>query len=141
MRPAQEELLFVYGTLMFPEILRALIGRVPDSTAAAAAGWRAAALRGRRYPGLVPGPSLARGRVISGLSGGERRIIHAFEDGGYELRRLALTDGSHAAAYVWTRDRDVLPANWDAAVFAARDLAGYVERLTATRQPRGSGSG
>lgn len=128
--------LFVYGTLMFPEILRALIGRVPDSRDAMAAGWRAAALRGRRYPGLVPGPSAARGRLISGLTGGERRIIHAFEDGGYELRRLTLTDGSHAVAYVWIRDRDVLPADWDAATFAARDLAGYVERLTGAEQPQ-----
>jgi gamma-glutamylcyclotransferase (GGCT)/AIG2-like uncharacterized protein YtfP len=140
-RPAPQELLFAYGTLMFPEILRALIGRVPDGRDAAAAGWRAAALQGRRYPGLVPGPSLARGRLIIGLSGEERRIIHAFEDGGYELRRLTLTDGSHAAAYVWSRDCDVLPADWDPAAFARRDLAGYVERLTAKRQPRDSGGG
>jgi gamma-glutamylcyclotransferase (GGCT)/AIG2-like uncharacterized protein YtfP len=131
--------LFVYGTLMFPEILRALTGRVPDSTAAAAAGWRAAALLGRRYPGLVPGPSLVRGRLISGLSAGERQAVHAFEDGGYELRGLVLADGRLASAYVWTRDGDVLPADWDPAAFAARDLGGYVERLTGARQPREDG--
>jgi gamma-glutamylcyclotransferase (GGCT)/AIG2-like uncharacterized protein YtfP len=131
--------LFVYGTLMFPEILRALIGRVPDSAVGAAAGWRAAALRGRRYPGLVPGPSLARGRLISGLSAGERQTIHAFEDGGYELRRLVLADGCRASAYVWTHDGDVLPADWDPAAFAARDLGGYVERLTGAWQQGGGG--
>ena len=124
--------LFVYGTLLFPEILRALIGRVPESTGAEAAGWRAAALRGRRYPGLVPGAARARGRLISGLNDAERRIIDDFEDGGYELRDLALTDGSRAAAYVWTSD-DVLPTDWDAAAFAASDLARYVERLTSAR--------
>ena len=124
--------LFVYGTLLFPEILRALIGRVPHSTGAQAAGWRAAALRGRRYPGLVPGTALARGRLISGLSDAERRIIHEFEDGGYELRDLTITDGRRAAAYVWTGG-DVLPADWDAAAFAATDLARYVECLTGSR--------
>jgi hypothetical protein len=132
-------LLFVYGTLMFPEILRALIGRVPDDSDAAAAGWRAAALRGRRYPGLVPAPALARGRLINGLTGEERQIIHAFEDGGYELRHLTLTDGGHACAYVWTIDADVLPVDWDAAAFAARDLAGYVGRLTAAWHPQEGG--
>ncbi|WP_250292550.1 gamma-glutamylcyclotransferase, partial [Frankia sp. CiP1_Cm_nod1] len=45
--------LFVYGTLCFPEVARALLGRLPCSRPAAAAGWRAAALPGRAYPGLV----------------------------------------------------------------------------------------
>ncbi|WP_445548822.1 gamma-glutamylcyclotransferase, partial [Frankia sp. CiP1_Cm_nod2] len=46
--------LFVYGTLCFPEVARALLGRLPCSRPAAAAGWRAAALPGRAYPGPVP---------------------------------------------------------------------------------------
>ncbi|WP_261570896.1 gamma-glutamylcyclotransferase family protein, partial [Frankia gtarii] len=46
-------LLFVYGTLMFPEVVSTLIGRVPPMESAAAPGWRAARLRDRLYPGLV----------------------------------------------------------------------------------------
>lgn len=55
--------LFVYGTLRFDVVLEALLGRVPACTRASAPGWRAAALEGRVYPGLVA--SWPRGLVGS----------------------------------------------------------------------------
>lgn len=45
--------LFVYGTLRFPRILTALLGRAPAGTPATVTGWRTAALKNRPYPGLV----------------------------------------------------------------------------------------
>src|SRR5215470_5909353 len=112
--PVDPQALFVYGSLLFPEVLRALLGRVPDRTAAAAAGWRVAALAGRRYPGLVPGDGQASGTLITGLAPDEWRILNAFEDDLYELRRLTLTDARHGWAYVWPDDRAALTEDWDA---------------------------
>jgi Gamma-glutamyl cyclotransferase, AIG2-like len=45
--------LFIYGSLLFAEVMRVLIGRAPDSTPAALVGWCVAALPGRVYPALV----------------------------------------------------------------------------------------
>jgi gamma-glutamylcyclotransferase (GGCT)/AIG2-like uncharacterized protein YtfP len=125
--------LFVYGSLMFPEVLLALLGRAPDSTAASAAGWRVAALRGRSYPGLVPGPGTASGRLLTGLSPGEWRTLDAFEDDRYELRELSLTDGGRSSAYVWTDERQVSPSDWSPERFATRQLAAFASSCAAWR--------
>ncbi|MFI6578928.1 gamma-glutamylcyclotransferase family protein [Nocardiopsis sp. NPDC050513] len=125
--------LFVYGTLLFPEILDALLGRVPDAEPAAAPGWRAAALPGRPFPVLVPGTDTAQGRLVSGLSESERRIIDVYEDDWYELRPLELADGRTGWAYVAAASTAVSPEDWDADAFAAEHLAAYVEGCAALR--------
>lgn len=45
---------FVYGTLQFPEVLQALINRVPRSQPATVSGYRRYALRGQVFPATVP---------------------------------------------------------------------------------------
>lgn len=131
---AAPEALFVYGSLLFPEVLQVLIGRVPESTPAAAQGWRAAALPGRPYPALVRAEAITRGQLISDLGGPEWQIIDAFEDPVYELRRLDLTDSRNGWAYVCTSEDDVLPQDWDVKVFEVRDLPAYIERCKTWRE-------
>jgi gamma-glutamylcyclotransferase (GGCT)/AIG2-like uncharacterized protein YtfP len=126
--------LFVYGSLLFPDVLRAVLGRVPDRTPATAVGWRAAALRGRLYPGLVPGDTTATGLLITGLTPDEWRVVDAFEDEAYELRRLALADGHVGWTYVWCDEAQVSPHAWDPELFARRDLSAYVQGCLAWRR-------
>jgi gamma-glutamylcyclotransferase (GGCT)/AIG2-like uncharacterized protein YtfP len=128
------EALFVYGSLLFPQVLEALLGRSPELTAAAAAGWRVAALTGRQYPGLLPSDRHAIGILITDLTPDEWRVLDAFEDDVYELRRLALTDTRHAWAYVCPDDREALTDDWDAERFAAEHLASYVKVCAAWRR-------
>lgn len=54
-------MLFAYGTLMFPEVLQVLLGRVPDVVSATVAGWRVARLPGRIYPVMVAAEAMVRG--------------------------------------------------------------------------------
>jgi gamma-glutamylcyclotransferase (GGCT)/AIG2-like uncharacterized protein YtfP len=124
--------LFTYGTLLFPEVLRALLGRVPQSQPASAAGWRVAALENRSYPGLVEAPGeIAHGRLLTGLSGDEWRLLDNFEDRKYELRQVALLSGQNSLAYVWVDDAEACPNTWDAQSFALIHLSAYVERCAA----------
>ncbi|OLT26627.1 gamma-glutamylcyclotransferase [Nocardiopsis sp. CNR-923] len=125
--------LFVYGTLLFPEILDALLGRVPDAEPASVPGWRVAALPGLAYPVLVPGSGAAPGRLLSGLSESERRIVDVYEDDWYDLRPLVLTDGRTGWAFTATASATVSPGDWDAGAFAAGHLAAYVEGCAALR--------
>src|ERR1700722_17971188 len=90
--PGDQAALFVYGTLTFPEVARVLLGRTPGSIAVSIAGWRVAALPGSVYPTLVTAEAIAHGRLIADLTVHEWRIIDAFEDDNYDLRRLTLTD-------------------------------------------------
>lgn len=117
--------LFAYGTLRFPDVLTALLGRVPEHTPAVARGWRVAALDGRTYPVLVPGDGTAAGVLISGLDAGEWRVIDAYEDDFYALERLTLVDGREGWAYL-TRDRTTaLPVDWSPDDFTVRHLAAF----------------
>jgi hypothetical protein len=118
--------LFVYWTLQFPDVLGVLLGRIPRISAALLAGWRAAALARRTYPGLTPATTTARGMLLSGLTEDEVVLLDDYESGPYDLRKLTLTDGRDAWAYVWTDASSVLAADWSAARFAADQLPGFV---------------
>ncbi|MGC4916355.1 gamma-glutamylcyclotransferase family protein [Streptomyces albogriseolus] len=138
------DVLFCYGTLQFDAVLRALLGRVPEQSPAFAPGYRAAALEGRVYPGLVVGPpaSLASGVLLTDLSDKEWRILDAFEDTRYELQEVPLSDGGCGWAYVWPGG-DVRAENWDATEFETQHLAAYAARCArlapglAAGQPKG----
>lgn len=129
------EALFVYGTLLFPDVLVALVDRVPDRTPATAAGWRAAALLGHAYPGLVTAAGCtADGLLLTGLTLREWRVIDTFENGGYDLTELTLADGRRAWTYACTQDVVALPDDWSAERFAAHHLAEFVDRCQAWRR-------
>jgi gamma-glutamylcyclotransferase (GGCT)/AIG2-like uncharacterized protein YtfP len=123
-------MLFVYGTLQFPEVLHALLGRVPPMTPAVLPGWRAAALPGRVYPGLVAAPGRsAPGMVLADLRPNEVAVLDAFEGSAYERIAVTLADGGVATAYRWRSPDDVSATDWDPIAFAAETLAAYVGRL------------
>ncbi len=125
--------LFVYGTLQFPEVLVELIGRCPELVAAQLPGWRAAALPGRVYPGLVPvAGRIARGVVLSGLDAGEWAVLDAFEDDEYELRRVRLGVVPSAWTYVWTSV--VAQNDWYAESFATEHLGAFVTHCAQWRR-------
>lgn len=133
-RSVDREALFVYGSLQFPDVLLALIDRVPDHEPAAAEGWRVATLPERVYPALVSGQATARGFLLTGLTPEEWRLLDAFEGPIYELRRIDLTDGRHGWAYVYNTEAEVGADDWSPEEFETRHLPAYVKRCAAWRQ-------
>jgi len=129
--------LFVYGTLLFPDVLQAVLGRVPIMTPASLPGWRAAALPGRVYPGLVPATDGsgrgAAGQVLTGLSAGEWAVLDAFEGDAYDRRELVLGDDRQVWTYVWCDGAAVAAHDWDPAWFARTELPTYVDGCVSWR--------
>ena len=134
---AQRGDLFVYGTLQFPEVLRALLGRVPDGSPTTLDGWRAAALARRPYPGLVQADATVGGMLLTGLRAEELEVLDEYESGPYDLRKLSLADGRPAWSYVWTDATCVLPSDWSADEFAAEHLHDFhvPQRRSADSRP------
>jgi gamma-glutamylcyclotransferase (GGCT)/AIG2-like uncharacterized protein YtfP len=117
--------LFAYGTLRFPQTLRALLCRVPSTSEAIVTGWRAAALAGRSYPGLVSADSQVAGVVLDGLTAEEICVIDDYESDPYGLRRVCVNDGRTVWAYVWTDAASVLASDWSATRFAREHLGAF----------------
>ncbi|MCX5204976.1 gamma-glutamylcyclotransferase [Streptomyces sp. NBC_00237] len=131
-RPVLPDVLFVYGTLQFPEVLGVLLGRVPAGVATSAPGWRAAALEGRPYPGLVAASGgVARGVLLGDLTVREWRVLDEYEGDEYELRRIALEGGVRGWTYVWVgagtgTGTGVRQDTWDAEAFRIQGLHGFL---------------
>ena len=114
--------------------MRVLLGRTPTGVPASVAGWRVAALPGRVYPALVPGEALAKGQLITDLTPPEWRLLDAFEDDVYELRRLTLTNGRHGWTYICADHTHAAPHDWDITTFERDHLTNYLKRCSTWRQ-------
>lgn len=123
---------------MFPDVLRTLLGRVPELAPEAVDGWRAAALPGRVYPVLVPGGGHVSGRLLTGLDADDWRILDAYEDDLYDLARLPLAGGGHAWTYVSPVGGDASDEDWSPDVFAERHLAAFVQACSIWRSDYGT---
>lgn len=135
-RPQLPGALFTYGSLMFPEVLRALLGRVPASVAATAEGWRAVAIPDATYPALVAGPGNASGRLLLDLRAEEWQIIDAYENAIYELCPISVAPAAaqDAVAYVCRTGENLTDIDWDRDRFAEEDLAQYVLHCASWRE-------
>ncbi len=83
-------LLFVYGTLKDPNLMRSLTGREFPARPAELAGWRLApASRSESgYPEIEPSPrDRVAGLLLSGLDGDALRVLDQYEEG-YVRRRV-----------------------------------------------------
>ena len=91
--------LFVYGTLMFPGVVRAVLGRVPPSRQAHLAGYIALTVRGERFPGIIRDSNgLVEGRLIEDLNKSEWLRLDAYEDPFYTLATIEASVGAETVS-------------------------------------------
>ena len=119
--------LFVYGTLQHPPLLQHLLGREPSLEPASVAGWRAARLRGRVYPGLVPAADAsARGHLID-VDDAELHVLDRFEGPQYD--RITVTAGEDVV-WAWRLREEhhglAHDEDWDLDRFVAEDAAVFL---------------
>ncbi|MDJ0786257.1 MAG: gamma-glutamylcyclotransferase family protein [Myxococcota bacterium] len=128
------EPLFVYGTLLFPEVLEAVADQRPRLEPAVLPGYARRGLRERVYPAIVPrsGEQVA-GRLVHGLDDRGRERIDRFEGDLYRRLRVEVRVGDArllAFAYVLHPDRtgELLEASWDPEAFQLAHGPAYLER-------------
>jgi gamma-glutamylcyclotransferase (GGCT)/AIG2-like uncharacterized protein YtfP len=125
---------FTYGTLMFPEVWRAVVGRDFATARGTAAGYAVYRVESAEFPGLVAATEneLARGVVYLDVDPAAVARLDRFEDDFYERHALWVVceDGERrtAEAYVVpARNRAVLTGEpWNSDDFLAQ---GHLERF------------
>jgi len=79
--------LFVYGTLLDPDLRALVAGRPLAARPAVLRGWRRRRLRGRTYPVILPDArSAVTGAVIDGVDAAALARLVVYEGPGYRLR-------------------------------------------------------
>ncbi len=141
--------LFVYGSLLFEPVVRAVAGAALDSCPATLDGYRRYGVAGARYPAIAAQPgATVQGRVLRDVPAGAMARLDAYEDVGgglYEKQRVMVrTEGGTrltAWAYVaGPRLAARLCGEWDPdafdidAYFAAPDGPYQTWRRRGTQQ-------
>ena len=126
--------LFVYGTLMDPEIMTSVAGEVGNGQAARLSGYVRRRVSGELYPAIVPQPgSVVDGLLYARLSPAILEKLDCFEGKDY-LRRtvlVELAEGRRVAAQVYVfadkcRDR-LSNEDWNLKAFRKDWKAGFVK--------------
>ncbi len=129
------EVVFVYGTLLFPEVLNAVTGRIFPAQPAILKGYRRYKVKGQVFPGICVQPAAAvDGLVYWGVDDCSMQRLDDFESDFYQRQRLPvlLANGKAIDADVYV----VMPAyehllsrqQWSPEVFERRYLRAYVRR-------------
>lgn len=131
---AWDPALFVYGTLLVPDVLRLIVGRDLETEPAVLPDHVRRRLHGAVYPGLVGRHGeRTEGLLVRGLSREELGRADRFEGELYQrVPCLVETDrGEVAQAFVYVLRSEhgglLGPEDWDVEHFVREELAAYLE--------------
>ena len=135
--------LFVYGTLMVPEIVERLIHRVPRSVPATLPGYSRRLVKSAPYPGVVADPQdSVDGILYFEVSGDELQVLDRYEGDLYQATNVTVSmkvdhssdeDETKFAALVYKLrpgfENRLSEEKWDLSTFRRRDLPVYLNRF------------
>ena len=126
---------FVYGTLLVPELMQVVSGGDYESAEAIAHGYARSRLAGRVYPGIAAAAgSQVPGRIYLSLTEEALRRLDYFEGPEYirDTLEVVLQDGSRVPAETYivpAEKRSLLTGEvWGIDSFRACDYRGFLDR-------------
>lgn len=128
--------LFVYGTLLAPELRRALLGRAVAGTPAELDGYACFRVRHAPYPAIAPVPdATTAGELIGDLLPADLDKLDAYESAMYRRRVVTTRDGAgnDVEAFTYVIDEAAVQRlsdeHWDYAWFRLHKLDRYLKAL------------
>jgi len=127
--------IFVYGTLMAPEVVQTLLRRLPNATPALVKGFVRHPVRNHVFPGLLEddSTSVTNGIFYEGLSSTEVQRLDWFEDVEYTRRDVTVflpgEKTRKTQVYLWTNSQAELNLDqeWDYDSFRKNHLEWYLQ--------------
>jgi gamma-glutamylcyclotransferase (GGCT)/AIG2-like uncharacterized protein YtfP len=136
---------FFYGTLIDPDVRRAVLGRLAPETVEPATlpGWRRFAAKGVTFPIARPDPKAEiEGVLARDLSAAAGRLLDAYEGDGYRRTKVEIVAGGKSvSAILYVDDGSGTlvpkPAAWEYATWVKRDKRAFLAKLkTQVAAPR-----
>eukprot|EP00510_Aplanochytrium_minuta_P003318 CAMPEP_0184006892 /NCGR_PEP_ID=MMETSP0954-20121128/985_1 /TAXON_ID=627963 /ORGANISM="Aplanochytrium sp, Strain PBS07" /LENGTH=163 /DNA_ID=CAMNT_0026285571 /DNA_START=353 /DNA_END=844 /DNA_ORIENTATION=+ len=126
---------FVYGSLMCPDVLKILLGRIPKHSKAFVNGFERFCVKGYSFPACIPASNSVKsvdGLLLEGISKEELQMFDEFEDEyTREIVKVSLfpspeakpitgtddtavqeADKADAYMYIWNEAQDILEGSW-----------------------------
>ena len=141
---AASRTLFVYGTLTAPEVMKALVGRLPPFRSARLDGFTRHPVVGFVFPGIIPvkdetaTPRPVQGLLYTDLTVDELEILDWFEDVEYTRSVVQVKDDEtnelcDTQVYVWINPLEELDLtqDWDYDQFRTQHLSNYLVNTVA----------
>ena len=130
---------FVYGSLLFPEIAEGLCGEKLKSEEAILRGYSRFALKEADYPAIIKkNNATVKGKVLLNLDENAIYLLTFYEGDDYGMAPVKVETNSgivNAVAFVWMAGNEFLEDfDWDEGQFESESLAFYRDEIVpATR--------
>lgn len=131
--------LFVYGTLLCPEVWQGLCGPLPPRQPARLHGYRRGPLRGEVYPAITPAAAHVDGALYRALTTDLVAALDVYEGDMYRRAHVQvhLPDGTRVDAQVYViadpHAADVLESEWSLDEFRRAHLPEFITALDRER--------
>ncbi|WP_340112232.1 gamma-glutamylcyclotransferase family protein [Maribellus mangrovi] len=122
---------FVYGTLLFPEILEGLTGRSFETKDAELKNFKRLRVAMGDYPAIVEEESqLVKGKLVLDVDARSLELLRFYEGDDYDCRELEVSlDGKKilALVFVWNAEAELLTGpDWNIENFEKHYLNDYI---------------
>lgn len=126
--------LFVYGTLLFPEIVFGLCRKNFVTQTAKLSGFKRVSVKECDYPAIIPDEvSAVDGKLLLDVDEESMRILTFFEGENYIQKEVFVSSGSKtvkAQVFVWNGQLGSLAeSDWDKDKFVQKSRKYYVTRV------------
>jgi len=129
--------IFAYGTLLFDDVMEAVVGRRFEGTPARLHGYERRRVQARSYPAIVMAEEkITEGIVFSGLDEETLERLDVFEGSAYVREWVTLETGVGAWAYVLAPGKEQLLSeqSWDPDDFLLEHGEAFLESCKRFRE-------
>ncbi|RIJ49806.1 gamma-glutamylcyclotransferase [Maribellus luteus] len=124
---------FVYGSLLFSEVVYALTGTSFPTQEGILHNFRRFAVCGADYPAVFPRTgSKVKGKLLQNVDSRSLEILKFYEGDEYECISATIhvkNKRTEALVFVWKGDAKLLNGNWDEKQFRETSLETYIQKI------------
>jgi len=123
---------FVYGTLLFPEVVKGLTGYSFQTIEATLNGYHRCTVKNSDYPAIVKKPgSQVDGKILLNLDNRSYEILRFFEGDEYQCISVDVQTANSkytACVFIWMGANEMLEkADWNPELFKKNGLTDYLD--------------